>query len=63
MELGMSTMADNFKSFFMRATQCTPFPYQRRLPDPTSNLPELLQVPSDAGKTVAIVYAWLYHGR
>jgi hypothetical protein len=35
-------MADDFKSFFKQATGCTPFPYQRRLADPTSDLPELL---------------------
>jgi hypothetical protein len=50
-------MADDFKTFFNQATRCTPFPYQRRLADPTSDLPEPLQVPTGAGKTAAIVCA------
>jgi hypothetical protein len=43
-------MADDFKSFFKQATGWTPFPYQRRLADPTSDLPELLEVPTGTGK-------------
>jgi hypothetical protein len=35
-------MADDFETFFKQATGCTPLPYQRRLADPTSDLPELL---------------------
>jgi CRISPR-associated endonuclease/helicase Cas3 len=53
-------MADDFKTFFNQATRCTPFPYQRRLADPTSDLPEPLQVPTGAGKTAAIVCACLW---
>jgi hypothetical protein len=39
-------MADDFKLFFREATGGTPFPYQRRLVDPTNDLPALLQVPT-----------------
>jgi CRISPR-associated endonuclease/helicase Cas3 len=53
-------MADDFKTFFTQATGCTPFPYQRRLADPTSGLPELLQVPTGTGKTAAGVLSWLW---
>jgi CRISPR-associated endonuclease/helicase Cas3 len=56
----MNSMADEFKTFFMQATQCTPFPYQCRLADPTSDLPELLQVPTGTGKTAAAVLSWLW---
>jgi hypothetical protein len=56
-------MADNFEAFFKQATRCTPFASQRSLVDLTSDLPKLLQMPSDAGKTVALVCAWLCHGR
>jgi CRISPR-associated endonuclease/helicase Cas3 len=48
-------MADDFKTFFKQATGCTLFPYQRRLADPSSDLPELLQVPTGTGKTAAAV--------
>jgi len=35
-------MAGDFERFFKQATRCAPFPHQRRLADPTSDLPELL---------------------
>jgi len=53
-------MADDFETFFKQATRCTPFPYQRRLADPTSDLPELLQVPTGTGKTASAVLSWLW---
>jgi hypothetical protein len=56
-------MAGDFETFFKQATRCTPFPYQRRLADSTSDFPEVLQVPTDARKTVAIVCPWSCHGR
>ena len=48
-------MADDFKSFFKQASGCIPFPFQHRLADPTSDLPELLQVPTGTWKTAAAV--------
>ncbi len=51
-------MTDDFETFFKQATRCTPFPYQCRLADPTSDLPELLQVPTGTGKTAASVLSW-----
>ena len=53
-------MADDFETFFKQATRCTPFPYQCRLAEPTSDLPEPLQVPTGTGKTVAAVLSWLW---
>jgi hypothetical protein len=55
----MNTIEDDFKTSFKHATRCTPFPYQGRLADPTSALPELLQVPTDVAKRLAILNAWL----
>jgi CRISPR-associated endonuclease/helicase Cas3 len=37
-----------------------PFPYQRRLADSTSDLPELLQVPTGTGKAAVAVLSWLW---
>jgi CRISPR-associated endonuclease/helicase Cas3 len=53
-------MADDFTTFFKQATKCTPFPYQGRLADPASTLPELLQVPTGTGKTAAVVLSWFW---
>jgi CRISPR-associated endonuclease/helicase Cas3 len=53
-------MTDDFKSFFKQATRCTPFPHQRHLADPTSDLPALLQVPTGTGETAAAVLSWLW---
>ena len=43
-------MAGDFETFFEQATRCTPFPYQRRLADTISDLPEQLQVPTGTGE-------------
>ena len=51
-----------FDELFSRATHRTPFPFQRALalaPD----LPEALSAPTGAGKTAAVVLAWLYRRR
>jgi hypothetical protein len=48
-------MADDFKLFFRQASGCIPFPYQRHLADSTSDLAELLQVPTGTWKTAAAV--------
>ena len=53
-------MADDFETFFKQATRCTLFPYQRRLADPSSDLLELLQVPTSTGKTAAAMLFWFW---
>ena len=53
-------MADDFEIFVKQATRCTQFPYQCRLADPTSDLPELLEVPTGTGKIAAAVLSWLW---
>jgi CRISPR-associated endonuclease/helicase Cas3 len=53
-------MPDDFETFFKQATGCTPFLYQHRLADSSSDLPELLQVPIGTGKTAAAVLSWLW---
>jgi CRISPR-associated endonuclease/helicase Cas3 len=50
---------DEFVSFFLMATGNTPYEYQRALgrsPAP----PSVLEVPTGAGKTHAVLVAWLY---
>lgn len=51
-----------FEVFFERATGRRPFPYQRRLAldEP---LYQLIDVPTGAGKTAAVVLAWLWRRR
>jgi CRISPR-associated endonuclease/helicase Cas3 len=53
-------MAADFDTIFKQVIGYTPFPYQRRLADLTSDLPELLQVPTGTGKTAAAVCSWLW---
>lgn len=49
----------DFDTFFQRATGNTPFPYQRRLAtDETWH--HLLDIPTGAGKTAAVILAWLW---
>ncbi len=48
-----------FEEFFLSATQCCPFPYQKRLAE-ESELPDLLQMPTGTGKTAAAVLAWAW---
>lgn len=52
----------NFDDFFTQATSTPPYAYQRRLAldDPW---PEILEAPTGAGKTEAIVLAWLWRRR
>ncbi len=51
-----------FEAFFERAADRRPFPYQRRLAldEP---LYQLIDVPTGAGKTAAVVLAWLWRRR
>ena len=49
----------DYASFFERATGFPPYAYQVRLGN-EPRLPGLLRVPTGAGKTEAVVLAWLY---
>lgn len=49
----------NFDDFFSNGTKFHPYPYQQRLAEET-DLPLLLQAPTGAGKTEAVVLAWLW---
>lgn len=51
-----------FSEFFFRATGNQPFPYQARLAE-TTELPEVLEVPTGGGKTAFAVLAWLWRRR
>ena len=52
-----------FSEFFMKATGLhEPFPYQMRLAL-SPKLPQLIDVPTGAGKTAAVVLAWLWRRR
>lgn len=50
-----------YRDVFWRATGAEPYPYQRRLAD--EGLPDLLRAPTGAGKTAAVVLAWLWRRR
>lgn len=55
-------MAEQFRDFFRRVTGAWPYPYQERLAtQPT--LPELLAVPTGAGKTAAAIVGWMWRRR
>ncbi|MBD2057793.1 CRISPR-associated helicase Cas3' [Oculatella sp. FACHB-28] len=49
----------NYVGWFAEITQKPPFPYQERLAT-APELPILLNVPTGAGKTVAVVLSWLW---
>ena len=52
-------LPDEFEAFFLSATGKSPYEYQRALGgSPTP--PDILQVPTGAGKTHAVLVAWLY---
>ena len=51
----------DFAAFVQRATGFDPYPFQQRLAD--EGLPELLRVPTGAGKSVAAVLPWLWRRR
>jgi len=54
--------AETYESFFRRATGHDPFPYQTRLAL-SPELPQLIDIPTGAGKTAAVVMAWLWRRR
>lgn len=55
-------MASSFEEWFRQALGTTPYPYQTRLATGDA-LPEVLTVPTGAGKTAAALLAWLWRRR
>ena len=53
-----------FDDFFKQATgrDCDPYPYQRAFAE-DGELPDLLNVPTGAGKTATAILGWLYRRR
>ncbi|MGQ9583671.1 MAG: hypothetical protein ACUVV6_09225, partial [Thermoplasmatota archaeon] len=51
-----------FAEMFQKATGHEPYPYQTRLAL-SPELPQLIDVPTGAGKTAAVVMAWLWRRR
>lgn len=52
----------DFEEFFEKATGYKPYPYQKRLAT-VDELPQLMNVPTGAGKTAAVVMGWLWRRR
>src|SRR5713226_258901 len=50
-----------FEGFVRQATSHTPYDYQRRLA--MDGFPELLRIPTGAGKTLAVALGWLFRRR
>ncbi len=55
-------MPGDFDTFFNQATGNAPFPYQRRFATGES-LPQLINVPTGAGKTATTILGWLWRRR
>jgi CRISPR-associated endonuclease/helicase Cas3 len=55
----MSDAAPSFEAFFSRATGHPPFPFQSRLAE-VEAWPDLLTVPTGAGKTATVVLGWAW---
>ena len=51
-----------FSRFFQRATDTTPYAYQRAFAE-ASTLPDLLEAPTGSGKTATAVLGWLWRRR
>lgn len=51
----------DYQEFFKEATGFDPFPYQARLAE--SGFPQVLNIPTGAGKTAAVILAWLWKRR
>ena len=58
----MTAASGSFDEFFRSATGRPPYTYQRALGE-LSNPPGVLQVPTGAGKTQALIVSWLYARR
>ncbi len=52
----------DYKQLFQEATRFDPFPYQEILAT-TEKLPELLKVPTGAGKTASVIISWVWRRR
>lgn len=52
----------DFAAFFTHATGAPPYPYQVRFAE-SDELPDLLAVPTGAGKTATAILGWLYRRR
>src|SRR5262245_58717804 len=52
----------NFNTFFKQTTGNLPFPYQHQLAMGES-LPQLIDVPTGAGKTATAILGWLWRRR
>ena len=50
-----------FSVWFKDTTDNLAFPYQQKLAE-SENLPDILNVMTGAGKTLAIIMAWLWRG-
>jgi CRISPR-associated endonuclease/helicase Cas3 len=51
----------SYDAFVLQATGHDPYDYQRRIA--AEGLPELLRIPTGAGKTMAVALGWLYRRR
>src|SRR5207248_6941716 len=58
-KLTMISSVQNYDDFFNRAFGQSPFAYQRRIALETE-MPALINAPTGAGKTAAILGAWLW---
>lgn len=56
----MTTEISAYEDFFQRAFGNAPFGFQKELANENTDLPSLLYVPTGAGKTNAVLGAWLW---
>lgn len=56
----MTTEISDYEDFFQRAFGNEPFGFQKELANENTDLPSLLKVPTGAGKTNAVLGAWLW---
>lgn len=57
--LSLMELPSHYPAFFERATGHAPYEYQRQLGQ-TEEVPSVLEIPTGAGKTQALLTAWLY---
>ncbi|MFW6117768.1 MAG: CRISPR-associated endonuclease Cas3'', partial [Thermoproteota archaeon] len=53
----------SFESMFREATDFHPFPYQKRIAEGERGFPELIKIPTGAGKTAGIILSWIWKRR
>jgi CRISPR-associated endonuclease/helicase Cas3 len=56
-------ISENFSSFFKKATDCHPYPYQVQLASMTESPSGIINIPTGMGKTAGIVLSWLWRRR